>query len=654
MEVIVKHIFKLIVALACVAVVGQSQASHRSDGASSSDGGGFRALAVEPVAAVPQQERFVTIVVKDEAGNDVTFKVEKSVVLQSQVIAKMLEITESQDDTRMPVEDVKSQDFEVLLKLMRTIESERRAHRDPFPAVLHQLDNIKKENGVQFFKVFEAANMLDVTIVFKAIIQVISQDQETLEGLYDRIFLDKKDFDEYLYNQWPLARIEGINKTIGRALLQGLYVPILPKTPLSFDQMPYLDKSGITPDGSAVVSVDRGRKVYMWTRRADGKFDPVPQAIGVLDETVASIAITSDHATIFFRMEDGTACVWTRQTDGTFNRVLQTRRAPDRIITSAAISSDGTTIAFGMRDGRIFVLTRQADGKYGSEQQRLEVRDGKMITSIAITPDGTTIVSGVKDGRMYVWTQVDGKFGSTPQILRVENRGITSLAIAPDGATIVSGMEENLYGNGKSNRDTVAHVWTHQENRTFNPVPQVLKGETFNPGNRMVIQRMSSRYESEDTTSIAITPDGTIASGIIGKKILVWTRQENGTFDPLPLRPAEAIVMDPCGGINNLWRHMTPSIVTTPDAATIFAMATNGMMEWKKIDSLVTIEQAVLILCCMEGRLQLGNYSPSELQRIFETIKEENPPLADLLQPIVESYFLRIDSEIDCLADWEM
>jgi WD40 repeat protein len=126
-------------------------------------------------------------------------------------------------------------------------------------------------------------------------------------------------------------------------------------------------------------------------------------------EMPVSVAFSPDSKRMVSGSADGTLKVWDSQSSHAARTLMWDRRAPglsvrNNSVASVAFSSDGKRIVSGSNGGTLKVW----DAQTGEEALTLKGHTG-FVQGIAFSPDGKRIVSSSNDKTLKVWGAQPGE-----------------------------------------------------------------------------------------------------------------------------------------------------------------------------------------------------------------------------------------------------
>ena len=324
-----------------------------------------------------------------------------------------------------------------------------------------------------------------------------------------------------------------------------------------------------SPDGNTLASSGADSTVRLW----DVSTGTLQATLEGHTGAVSEVAFSPDGHTLASGSSDDTIRLWDVRTGKPETRLtlhhVASRYAIGGNVFSLAFSPDGSTLASGSRDGKIR-LWDVGTGQLETSRDSY----GRGCTSLAFSPDGVMLACGIRGGGLRLYEVGPERLQRVSEINFVPDGGapkrtdidpiseipigIGTVSFSPDGSKFAWGLELD-YGTRLWDRDSDQQITLRDTGYVaFSPDGLTLAiGHNYDlnhrrpdPGNTIIRlwdaetgqHKATLEGHTDDVTSVAFSPDGTLASASYDGTIFLWDLSPFITDPPTVVSAVERAV----------------------------------------------------------------------------------------------------------------
>jgi WD40 repeat protein len=302
--------------------------------------------------------------------------------------------------------------------------------------------------------------------------------------------------------------------------------------PLAGPKDAFVNAVAFGPDGNKLAVADSGGTVRLWDvarRKQLGQLEGPPK-------NPNAVAFSPDGNTLAVTGSDRTVRLWDVDTQ---NELGQLNVPEDTSVTGVAFSSDGHTLAAGGSDGSVRLWNVESQ----NELDRLNGPKGTSASGVAFSSDGHTLAAGGSDGTVRLW-DVDeqkelGRLNGPTGSRQGTSYSVSGVAFSPDGHTLaVTGSDGKVRLWDVGTAKTLGRPLDGRQGSIQGPLYSVY-GVAFSPDGRTLavadseakvrLWDVDSQTElgqpltgAQGVTGVAVSADGTLASGSYGSTVSLW------------------------------------------------------------------------------------------------------------------------------------
>ncbi|KAG8730009.1 POC1 centriolar protein A, partial [Ceratobasidium sp. 423] len=207
--------------------------------------------------------------------------------------------------------------------------------------------------------------------------------------------------------------------------------------------------------------------------------------------------------------------------------VVKPYNAPERPVYRLQVSNNGTQVVSG--SGRILHVWSMQDGSLVSGPFKGHTAG---VISVSYSPNDAQIVSGSRDHTIGIWNAHDA--AAPMRSLTGHTGPVNSVAFSPDGKCIASGSGDHTVHLWDLSTGTIIRILQHHRLDVrfvqFSPDGVHVISGSLDSGTSICILNVDDGslcgqpIRSHSLTSIAISPEGHIASVDMENKVCVWNK----------------------------------------------------------------------------------------------------------------------------------
>ncbi|KAG8688348.1 hypothetical protein FRC11_005588, partial [Ceratobasidium sp. 423] len=207
--------------------------------------------------------------------------------------------------------------------------------------------------------------------------------------------------------------------------------------------------------------------------------------------------------------------------------VVQPYKAHERPVECLHVSNNGTQVVSG--SDRILHVWSMHNGSLVSGPFKGHT---DRVISVSYSPDDAQIVSGSWDRTIGIWNAHDA--AAPMRSLTGHTKGVNSVAFSPDGRRIASGSDDHNVRLWDLSTGTTILILQHHRSDVisvqFSPDGAHVISGSLDSGKSICISNVSDGslcrqpIQSHSSTSIAISPEGPIASAYTNDDVCVWSK----------------------------------------------------------------------------------------------------------------------------------
>jgi WD40 repeat protein/uncharacterized caspase-like protein len=295
---------------------------------------------------------------------------------------------------------------------------------------------------------------------------------------------------------WPAAAC----RTTAPPRSQLEEAPAPPEVVLQMGHSESVTAVAYSPNGQMLASASADRTVKLWDATSSLEL----RTLRNHQATVTAVAFSSDCRWLASGSEDRTVRLWDVDL-GQEARVLTRHDGP---VLGVAFSPDGRLVASASDDRTVAVVAVTS----GQRVCTLRGHTGP-VTSVAFAPQGNVLASGSEDETVRLWDVAKGQEAAA---FRGHSGAVLSVAFSRAGLWLASGSF-----------DETVRIWEVPSGRLLRKLGMTAEDCRANPS------CMPKPGHTDPVHSVAIAPDGWLASGGSDGKIIMWDVRSGDEEDTL-------------------------------------------------------------------------------------------------------------------------